>query len=197
KTRNDLNKIKAIHTVHVEAANVLRTQFQKDFPQLTISYGDTPSCSMLSDFSAFDEIRPGNFTFYDLSQYHIGSCTLEDIAVAMLCPVVSRHPDRSEVVVYGGGVHFSKDRNIDESGMTYFGRVVNWNGDTWHIPKDYSYVRSLSQEHGVIKASPELMKQTQVGDLLAILPIHSCMTVDLMSHYLTTDGKKIEIWDKI
>lgn len=197
KTRNNLEKVKQIHKTHIHAAETLRTHFQTDFPDLTISYGDTPSCSILDNFAAFDELRPGNFMFYDLSQYHIGSCKLEDIAVAMLCPVVALHPDRSEIVVYGGGVHLSKDRNTKEDGGTYFGQVIQWNGTDWAIPDDYSYVRSLSQEHGIIKASPELLQRTQIGDLLAILPIHSCMAVDLMPFYLTTKGERIEIWNKI
>jgi len=32
-----------------------------------------------------DEIRPGNFVFYDLMQYRIGSCSVGQIAVAMAC----------------------------------------------------------------------------------------------------------------
>ncbi|MEM9888958.1 MAG: alanine racemase [Bacteroidota bacterium] len=196
KIRRDKGAMLAIHQKHSEVARALKAHFLPEFPRLEISYGDTPSCSMLDDFSAFDELRPGNFVCYDLTQYHIGSCALEDIAVAMLCPVVALHPKRSEIVVYGGGVHFSKDRIALENGTISFGRVVDWKGKNWTISADYSYVRSLSQEHGVIKASPDLLATTKVGDLLAILPVHSCMTIDLMPYYLSTEGEEIGIWDK-
>ncbi len=189
-------EIEPIHRQHRQALHQLKQQFSSDFLDLILSYGDTPSCSLLDNFSDFDEIRAGNFVFYDLSQYHIGACQLDDISVAMACPVVALHPERNEIVVYGGGVHFSKDRAIHSNGFEYYGQVVNWDEPSWHIPETESYVKSLSQEHGIIKASDELMASTKIGDVLPILPIHSCMTVDLMPYYLTLSGEKIQIWDK-
>jgi D-serine deaminase-like pyridoxal phosphate-dependent protein len=41
-------------------------------------------------------------------------------------------------------------------------------------------VRSLSQEHGIVRVDQEMMTACRVGDLLAILPAHSCLTVHLM-----------------
>ena len=52
----------------------LKNRYIKDFPGIITSYGDTPSCSMADDCTGFDEIRPGNFAYYDVMQYHIGSC---------------------------------------------------------------------------------------------------------------------------
>lgn len=188
--------VQGIFDEHRTKLHQLKSHFQSDFPDLIISYGDTPSCSMLEDLTGFEELRPGNFVFYDLTQEAIGSCTLDDIAVAVLCPVVGLYPMRSEIVVYGGGVHFSKDRLVLKDGQTIFGQVVDWQGDGWRIPNDFSYVRSLSQEHGVIKASPSLLARTHIGDQLAILPVHSCMTVDLMPFYRTLQGEQLPIWDK-
>ena len=37
-----------------------------------ISSGDTPSCSVVENFRGLDEIRPGNFVFYDLTQEKLG-----------------------------------------------------------------------------------------------------------------------------
>lgn len=189
-------EIEPIYRENVVKLHKLKQRFLVDFPDLILSYGDTPSCSLLNDFSAFDEVRAGNFVFYDLSQYRIGACQLDDIAVAMACPVVALHPERQEIVVYGGGIHFSKDRTTHSNGFEYYGRVVAWDKASWCIPETESYVKSLSQEHGIVKASSELMQSTKVGDILLILPIHSCMSVDLMPHYLTLSGEEIEIWDK-
>lgn len=74
-----------------------------------ISWGDTPTCSVIEDFSKVDELRAGNFIFYDWMQKQISSCEMDDIAVCMACPVTAIHPERNEVVVYGGSVHLSKD----------------------------------------------------------------------------------------
>ncbi|MEM1324734.1 MAG: alanine racemase [Bacteroidota bacterium] len=193
----DQHAVQAIHDTHIEQLTTLKNEYLSDYPDLIVSYGDTPSCSILNDFSMFEEIRPGNFVFYDLTQVEIGSCRLEDVAVALLCPVVGVYPDRGEIVIYGGGVHFSKDRLTLKNGQTIYGQIVNWKGNHWTIPSSPSYVRSLSQEHGVITASEALLRQTKVGDVLAILPVHSCMTVDLMPYYRTMKGEELEIWDKI
>ena len=39
------------------------------------------------------------------------------------------------------------------------------------------FVRSLSQEHGIVHLPPEAMDRIKVGDLLMVLPVHSCLTV--------------------
>ena len=38
------------------------------FLGLEISIGDTPACSILEEFAGVDEVRPGNFVFYDVMQ---------------------------------------------------------------------------------------------------------------------------------
>ncbi len=70
----------------------LKQKYITRFPDIIISYGDSPSCSLADDLNGFDEIRPGNFVYYDVMQYHIGSCQMDDIAVAAACPVVSVYP---------------------------------------------------------------------------------------------------------
>jgi len=74
-----------------------------------LSIGDTPTCSLVERFDGVDEIRPGNFVFYDLMQLRIGSCRGEDLAVALACPVVGKYEQRGEIVIYGGAVHLSKE----------------------------------------------------------------------------------------
>ena len=58
-------------------------ELKSRYPDALLSIGDTPSCSVVEDFSGIDEIRPGNFVFYDLMQYYIGSCEISQIAVAV------------------------------------------------------------------------------------------------------------------
>lgn len=185
----------AIAKVHQESlalAQRFKTKYQAAYPELVLSIGDTPTCSTMEDFAGVDEIRPGNFVFYDLTQWMIGSCDLSQIAVAMACPVVAKHEDRSEIVIYGGGVHFSKDRGEEPlSKNMYFGYLVERNGADWKVPNQEIYLKSLSQEHGIIKANPAFLQQTKIGDVLTFLPIHSCMTSNLMKSYLTLTGEKI------
>lgn len=172
--------------------SVLREHYNSKHPDLEISVGDTPGCSVVDDFSGVDEIRPGNFVFYDLMQVQIGATDFDHIAVAMACPIVAIHESRNEMVVYGGGVHLSKDRLEDEELGTIYGRVVKRKDSTWGEVIPDMYVRSLSQEHGVVAVPEEELSNYKVGDFLIILPVHSCMTADLLRQYLTTEGDWVQ-----
>ncbi len=161
---------------------------------LIISYGDTPTCSLLDEFPGVDEIRPGNFVFYDLMQYGFASCEFKDIAVCMACPVVAIHEDRKEVIVYGGAVHFSKD-HINVGGKRNYGLVVRLNETGWES-LDSSYMSKLSQEHGTVSASKDLLASVKVGDVLGVIPVHSCLATDVNGYFYTLDGQQIRMRDK-
>ena len=155
---------------------------------MIISYGDTPSCSLAPDCSGFDELRPGNFVYYDVMQYHLGSCRLNEIAVSVACPVVSVYPQRNELIVYGGAVHLSKEFIEADNNFKLFGYVVTFNDNGWSNTIPGAYVSSLSQEHGIIKMLPGSINNFKPGDLLGILPIHSCLTANLLSRQIMING---------
>ena len=183
-----------IKEIHNESQNImtkLKSNFMDKYPSLTISLGDTPGCSVGDIFSGLDEIRPGNFVFYDLMQSRIGSTTNDNISVAVACPIVAIHYDRSEIVVYGGGVHFSKDRLENEPEGTIYGRVARSVGKGWGDIIPGMYIHKVSQEHGILTVPKDEMKKYKIGDLLMILPVHSCMTADLLKRYLTLDDRWI------
>lgn len=161
--------------------NNLKINYIGRFPNIIISYGDTPSCSMAKDCLGFDEIRPGNFVYYDVMQFHIGSCSIDDIAVAVACPVVAVHPTRNEIVVYGGAIHLSKEFIAADNNFKLFGYVVNISKDGWSEPIPGAYVSSLSQEHGIIKMPEIYINDFKPGDIVGILPVHSCLTANLLS----------------
>ena len=180
--------IETVHQTSKEKFLILKSHYQEQYPELTLSYGDTPSCSVTEDFTGIDEIRPGNFIFYDLTQNIIGSNELDEIAVAMACPVVAKHPDRNEIVIYGGGVHLSKDRVEDPETGVIFGRIAEKKGSGWGACIPNMHLKSLSQEHGIVSVPKETMRDYAIGDLLWVLPVHSCMAADLMKEFHTPDG---------
>jgi D-serine deaminase-like pyridoxal phosphate-dependent protein len=171
--------------------NHLKKEFSSIEINPIISIGDTPSCSVINDFTGVDEIRPGNFVFYDLMQYKLDSCSLKDIAVVLACPVVAKHANRNEIVIYGGAIHLSKDFITDSNGCKLFGLVVRLLEHGWSEPLPGTYVKALSQEHGIISTTNEILSRIKPGDVIGILPIHSCLTAHQMRHYFTLDGKHI------
>ncbi|MBN1197009.1 MAG: alanine racemase [Candidatus Aminicenantes bacterium] len=161
-------------------------------PELQISVGDTPACSVCESFTGVDEVRCGNFVFYDIMQYRLGSCRLRDIAVRLICPVIGSYPQRGEVVVHGGKVHLSAESISGDDGKPFFGMVAACHAaDPWPMPLPRARVRSLSQEHGVVFLGGRRAARFLPGDLLAILPVHSCLTADLSKHIIDLQGRRI------
>ncbi len=188
-----------ILTVHQQTTQLMKkagVRLRAKYPDLVLSVGDTPTCSMATDFSDVQEIRPGNFVFYDIMQRGIGSCSDDQIAIALACPVVATYPSRGEIVVHGGGVHLAKDFLRQEDGSMIYGQVVRMTGSGWQLPATSMMVKSLSQEHGIIRATAEECQSFHPGDLLGILPVHSCMTADVMGEYYTLSGERIRMMPK-
>ena len=158
-----------------------------------ISVGDTPCCSVVDEFFGVDEVRPGNFVFYDVMQLNLGACSEADIAMVVACPVVALHPERHRMVVYGGAIHLSKDHLMMDDQRKYFGLVAPLVSGGWGPALPGVQVIALSQEHGIIELSPEQLSQFRIGDLVAILPIHSCLAANLHKKYCTLDGEWIEM----
>ena len=174
------------------------TQLKKTL-NLPIYYGDTPTCSLMEDFSVIDVLTPGNLFFYDLSQEHIGSCQQEDIAVWVDCPIIevkarnaldipthvtqSGDKEFAQIVIHGGSVHFSKD-HLDIDGRIVYGRLKD---------KPSLYLDKISQEHGLIIGPKDLIFEVADQSYLSIYPVHSCLTAESMGGY--TDSKTFTCYD--
>jgi D-serine deaminase-like pyridoxal phosphate-dependent protein len=92
-------------------------------------------------------------------------------------------------------VHFSKDRLSEIGGKTVYGRAVKRISDLeWGSVLEGVYLRSLSQEHGIaVVSSAQDFEKFQIGDILKVLPVYSCMMADVMKQgYMTTDGEHIQ-----
>ena len=186
-------EIQAVHRESTSRMVQVRDHFRKEYPELIASVGDTPSCSVVDDFSMVDEIRPGNFVFYDYTQVIIGSCKPGQVAVAMACPVVAVHPERNEIVIYGGSVHFAKDTVENREGKTVHGAVVTGNGKGWGKLIENAFLVKMAQEHGIVQALADVVISYKPGDIIKIIPAHSCTTANLMNQYLTLDGRIIKM----
>ncbi|MBD3188148.1 alanine racemase [Candidatus Bathyarchaeota archaeon] len=159
-----------------------------------VSYGDTPTCSIVDSFEGIDEIRPGNFIFYDLTQAWLGSCTEEDISSAVACPVIAKYPERGEFIIHGGGIHLSKEKLAGEKGAPdHHGKVclLGENSASWTSPVPGVHVIDVSQEHGKVNAPLEFINRINLGDTMFVLPVHSCYAANLHEKYHTIAGKHL------
>ncbi len=180
------------HTDALMKMRALREHYALAWPGIIASIGDTPACSLAENFDGVDELRPGNFVFYDLIQEQLGACSRSEIAGRLLCPVVSRHLSRNEIVIYGGAVHMSKEFLITNHAKRSFGAIALCDAEDGSMAGDRTYVGALSQEHGMVKASFDDARRFRIGGLTSLLPVHSCLTADMAPYYLTTSGDRIE-----
>ncbi len=191
KCRN-ASAIEEVHATTVNKIKALAVRYKTQFPELICSVGDTPTCSVMDSFDGVDEIRPGNFVFYDVTQSEIGACTLDDVAVVVACPIVAIHKNKSELVVHGGAVHLSKDSIILPDGKLIFGRLAKLSDTGWEILPASYFVKSISQEHGIITIPEDSIPNFSIGDVIGIVPVHSCLAADCMGGYQTLSGKKLD-----
>jgi D-serine deaminase-like pyridoxal phosphate-dependent protein len=126
-------------------------------------------------------------------QVNLGVCREKDIAVAVACPVVAKHSDRSQIVIYGGAIHLSKEFMAGPDNHPRYGIISLLNEDGWSRSLEECWLSMVTQEHGIIEASQTLFESVNVGDLLAVIPVHSCLTANLLRQYLTLDGKTIDM----
>jgi D-serine deaminase-like pyridoxal phosphate-dependent protein len=151
------------------------------------SIGSTPTASVVDRFSDCDEVRPGNYVFYDAFQSTIGSCALEDVAVSVLATVVGSYPDRKTLIVDAGALALSKDRGPEHVEPRFgFGLVC----DAALAPLPMRIV-ALSQEHGKIVCDTP----PPVGTRLRIVPNHSCLTAAMFDRYhVLAEGAVVDEW---
>ncbi len=196
-TTNDA--ILSIYHAQMDKMKQIKSEIERDFGiHVKISVGDTPTCSLVPKFDpAISEIRPGNYIFYDVAQHFIGSCEIDEIAGAVACPIIGIYPDREELVVYGGSVHFSyyhcAHPKLSKLNESVFGLVCKLNTQkTWEFLGYDVYLKNLTQEHGQVHVPKEILKTLSIGDVLYILPYHSCTAANLFSTLHSLAGDRWE-----
>ncbi|MCX2743994.1 alanine racemase [Mangrovivirga sp. M17] len=185
---NDVDQQEKKHIEAIKIIKELKSILRQYSEDIKVSYGDTPSCSSFDYFEEVDELRPGNFVFYDLMQHTYEACKLNDIAICLSSPVVAVYEDSRRVISYGGAVHLAKDYLPGDEDC--YGKVVKINDSNWDVDI-VGNVYKLSQEHGVIRWAEE-HDLPSPGDVIGILPVHSCHTASAMGCYYEFNGGRIE-----
>jgi D-serine deaminase-like pyridoxal phosphate-dependent protein len=151
------------------------------------SIGSTPTASVVDRFTACDEVRPGNYVFYDAFQATIGSCELADCAASVLTTVIGSYPERGTLIIDAGALALSKDRGPDHVDPD-FGYGVVCDLELHPLPMR---ITALSQEHGKVSSRVHV----SVGTRLRIIPNHSCLTAAMFETYQIVDrGRVVDQW---
>lgn len=167
-----------------------------------ISVGSTPTATAAESLDGADEVRPGNYIFFDAWQASLGSCSLEDCAATVLTSVIGVYPAESRIVVDAGSLALTHEPPLHvEDG---WGVVCDMEGH----PLPFT-VRKLSQEHGELVYQPlappvaptgGYQEKRSIGNLkpgsrLRIVPNHACITAAMFDRFHVVDrGEVVEEW---
>jgi D-serine deaminase-like pyridoxal phosphate-dependent protein len=157
-------------------------------PVPTVSIGSTPTITSVDHLNGVDEVRPGNYIFFDAFQATLGSCRPQDCALTVLASVVHRDISRRKVIVDAGAIAMSKDRGAEHiDSHCGYGWVLDMDGNDLGLR-----VESMSQEHGVFTSKDDsAIDKLSVGTRVKVLANHSCLTAAQHSHYEVLDNDKI------
>lgn len=120
------------------------------------------------------EHRAGTYVYNDRSMVRAGHCGREDLAMHVLATVVSRPtPDRA--VIDAG----SKALTSDLLGFADHGEIEGLPG---------ARIVSLSEEHGVVDLAACEGRRPEVGEMVRIVPNHTCVVSNLFDRMVFHRG---------
>jgi D-serine deaminase-like pyridoxal phosphate-dependent protein len=153
-----------------------------------VSIGSTPTITCVDHLDGIDEVRPGNYIFFDAFQATLGSCSFDDCALTVLAAVVHRDTDRRKVIIDAGAIALSKDRGpVGLNPDCGYGKVLDLAGNDLNLT-----VSEMSQEHGAVIVQDEnTFDRLRVGSRVRVLANHSCLTAAQHSYYNVLEGENI------
>ena len=179
------------HIAGEECAALSRFRALLGIDEIVRSIGSTPTASVVDEFTDCDEVRPGNYVFYDAFQSTIGSCAIDDVAVSVLTTVVGVYPERRSSIVDAGALALSKDTGPDHV-ESDFGYGIVCDEELRALPLKLT---AISQEHGKIEGN---VSRIAVGTRLRIIPNHSCLTAAMFDAYHDIEnGRIVDEWKPV
>ena len=153
-----------------------------------VSVGSTPTVLAAASLEGVTEIRPGNYTFFDLLPIKVGVVQETDVALTVLATIISKN---NEFFVTDAG---SKTLTSDTGGHGMasadgFGAAYPYDR---YLDLDHRLtVAGLSEEHGKLTRDGF---DLPVGSKVRIIPNHSCPVANLGRSYTVLDGDRVEVW---
>ena len=164
----------------VELAESLRAS---GIPIRTVAAGSTPTALAAATVPGVTEVRAGTYVFGDALMATLGALTEEEIALSILCTVVSR-PLPERAIIDGGSKTFAGDFAPGMvAGLVGYGRMAGAD----------SYIEGMSEEHGLVSLEPG--DAPAIGERLRFIPNHVCTAVNLADELIgVRDGLVEVVW---
>ena len=156
-------------------------------PVPCVGVGSTPTCSLPPEtLEGVDEMHPGNYLYYDMTQLALGSCGADEIAVRILTRVVGHYPQSNTLLIDCGW-----------TGASAQGKEAGYGGFLEHPELR---IANLKQECGEVTSAdgtPLEYERYPIGSFLQIAPFHSCASTHQHAqvHVIGADGDVAASWE--
>jgi len=155
-------------------------------PVHEISVGATPTARFSVTQQGITELRPGNYIYFDRTQVALGAAAWTDCALTVLARVVTRPaPDR--IVLDSGSKTLTNDVARGAGNTEGYGAIMT--SLDAREPDDTLVIERLSEEHATVRAPAE--SRLQPGDLVRIVPNHSCVVSNLVDSAWLVEGATV------
>ena len=164
-----------------------------------VSVGSTPTALAASSLQGVTEVRAGVYVFFDLVMAGTGVCSVDEIAMSVVCSVIGHRADKGWVIVDAGWMAMSRDRGTQRQAHDFgYGMVCDANG----LGIAQLAFGEANQEHGVLQWSGDdslpLTQRFPIGAMLRVLPNHACATAAQHEAYrvLPDSGSPLRAWPR-
>ena len=179
---------KGLESIAVEEAQTLRDLAAASGVRCDeISVGATPTARFSVKQDGLTELRPGNYAYFDRTQVGHGAAAWDDCALTVLSRVVSR-PARDRVILDSGSKTLTNDGARGFVPTPGFGVVLR--DLSIAEPDPALLVERLSEEHANVRVL-EGETGLRTGDLVRIIPNHSCVVSNLVDAVWVVDGDQV------
>jgi D-serine deaminase-like pyridoxal phosphate-dependent protein len=152
-----------------------------------ISVGATPTARFSVQQQGLTEVRPGNYIYFDRTQVGLGAARWDDCALTVLARVVSR-PARDRIIFDSGSKTLTNDLARGFTPQPGYGAVMTGLHDT--VPDHSLVIERLSEEHANVRSN-DGGSTLEPGDLVRIVPNHSCVVSNLVDSVWLVGGDEV------
>ena len=154
-----------------------------------VSVGATPTVRYSLRQDGLTELRPGNYIYFDRTQVSLGAATWDECALTVLARVVSKPaPDR--IILDSGSKTLTNDLARGFRPAPGYGAVLASVTGSQAVDEQLMIER-LSEEHANVRVSSGGSHPLQPGDLVRIVPNHSCVVSNLVDAAWLVDGEMV------
>ena len=158
-----------------------------------ISVGATPTVGFSLEQTGITELRPGNYIYFDRTQVGLGAAAWDECALTVLARVVSK-PSADRIILDSGSKTLTNDLARGFAPSPGYGVVLTAIHGP-QAPDEPLSIERLSEEHANVAVSGGA-HALEPGDLVRIIPNHSCVVSNLVdAAWLVDDDEVVQRLD--